>query len=36
MKTFLKANEDNVLGGRLNMQQHRKIYLADPVNSYDA
>ena len=35
-KTFLKANEDNVLDGRLNMQQHRIIDLAVPVNSYDA
>ena len=35
-KTFLKANEDNVMGGRLNMQQQRIIDLADPVNSYDA
>ena len=33
---FLKANEDNVLDGRLNMQQHKIINLADPVSSYDA
>ena len=32
----MKANEDNVLNGRLNMQQHKMINLADPVNSYDA
>ena len=32
---YLKANEDNVLDGRLNMQQHKIINLADPVNSYD-
>ena len=31
-----KANEDNVLGGRLSMQQHSIIDLADPVNSCDA
>ena len=35
-KNILKSNEDNVLGGRLSMQQHRIIDLADPVNSYDA
>ena len=32
----IKANEDNVLGGRFTMQQHRIIDLADPVNIYDA
>ena len=35
-KKFLKANEYNVLNGRLNMQYHKIINLADPVNSYDA
>ena len=31
-----KSNEDNVLGGRLSMQQHKIVDLADPVNIYDA
>ena len=35
-RKFLKANEDNVLDGRLNMKQHRIVELADPVNSYYA
>ena len=33
---YLKANKDNVLNGRLNMQQHKITNLADPVESYDA
>ena len=35
-RTFLKANEDNILEGRLNMKQHKIIGLADPVNLDDA
>ena len=35
-KKYLRANEDNVLDGRLNMQQHKIVNLADPVNSNDA
>ena len=30
-RKFLKANEDNVLDGRLDMKQHRIIGLSDPV-----
>ena len=30
-KKYLKANEDNVLDGRLDMKEHRIIGLADPV-----
>ena len=36
IEKFLKANEDNVLDGRLNMKQQRMINLADPVDNYDA
>ena len=36
IKKYLKSNEDNVLNGRLNMQQHKITNLADPVDSYDA
>ena len=35
-RTFLKANEDNILEGRLDMKQHKIIGLADPVNLDDA
>ena len=35
-KKVLKSNEDNVLDGKLNMQQHKIVDLADPVDSYDA
>lgn len=35
-RKFLKANEDNILDGRLNMKQHKTIDLADPLDNYDA
>ena len=33
---FLKANEDNVLDGKLDMNQHKIVGLSDPVHSDDA
>lgn len=35
-RKYLKANEDNVVEGRLDMKQHKIIGLADPVNFDDA
>ena len=35
-KRFLKANEDNVLDGKLDMNQHKIVGLSDPVDSDDA
>ena len=35
-RKFLKANENNILNGRLNMKQHRIVNLDDLVDSCDA
>ena len=35
-KVFLKANEESVLDGKLDMNQHIIVGLSDPVDSDDA